>query len=411
MRALWRERVPFVGASRSFLLSMNTRLFALVLAGTTSVLPALAQTPGKATPPTTPKAAGAAVTPKPATPAPATPAPATAAPATSAPVAPAPAGKDIAADVNGEKIALSDLNSLVNSFKASEPSLQTNSAEAQKAITQIRSQMLDDLIDTMLLAQEARRQRVVVAPATIDAGVAEVKGWYRSVAQRRNNIPLFIAISVADSFKNDADFQSWLKPDSKTPDAVRKTIIDELSIRELSTRLSADITVTNDDIATFYKTNLDQFTSPEMVRARHILLAVNPNSPPAEKERVKKRALDLIKQLKAGGNWDQITKNNSDDSNKDAGGDLGPFPRGMMVKEFEDAAFAAKPKDIVGPVATEYGFHIIRVDEKIPAQVRPLSEAQKDPELKLFLRKQKVEKKLDDSITALRAKAKIQKYI
>lgn len=296
----------------------------------------------------------------------------------------------VAADVNGDKIMVADLNRLVDGVKAQEPSFATGTPAATKALNDIRTQILDEMITTKLLAQEAKRKKITADTKEVDAAIANIKS----------------------GFKNDAEFKQALSKDGKTPEDLRATIAEELSIRALSQQLAADITVSNEDIATFYRANLAEFTIPEGIKARHILLAINPNAPAPEKERVKKRAMEIIKQLNAKADFAALAKANSDDpANKNDGGLLGTFPRGSMVKAFDDVAFAAPVGKIVGPVATDFGFHIIRVDEKIPSKVVPLADVQKDPRLKSYLLKEKVQKRLDESISKLRTAAKIKKNV
>lgn len=298
----------------------------------------------------------------------------------------------VAADVNGDKILTADLNRMVATIKASDPSFAASTPEVTKALADIKSQVLDELITTKLLSQEAKRRKIIADPKKVDEAVT--------------------AIKTGSGFKTDAEFKAVLAKDDKTPDDLRRAIADELAIRELSQQLSADVTVSGDDIATFYRANLDQFTVPEGIKARHILLAVNPGAAASVKEAQRKRALDLIKQLNNKADFVALAKTNSDDqSNKDSGGDLGAFTRGQMVKAFEDAAFAAPVGKAVGPVETSYGYHIIRVDEKIPSKVIPLSEVQADPRIKPFLLKEKVKKRLDESIAKLKTTAKIKKYV
>lgn len=308
-----------------------------------------------------------------------------------APATAAPAG--IAAEVNDDKILRADLNRLVDSIKAQEPSFSTGTPQANKALAEMRGQVLDELIVTKLLAQEAKRRKITVNTKQVDDAVASIKS----------------------GFQTEAEFNAALKKDGKSAEDLRKAIADELTIRELSTQLSADVTVTAEDIGAYYRSHLDQFTIPEGVKARHILLAINPNAPATEKERVKKRALDLIAQLNKKADFAALAKANSDDpSNKDSGGDLGAFTRGQMVKQFEDAAFGATVGKPVGPIETQFGMHIIRVDQKIPAKTLTLAEVQADPQisstLKANLLKSKVQKRLDDSIAKLKASAKIKKY-
>ena len=148
------------------------------------------------------------------------------------------------------------------------------------------------------------------------------------------------------------------------------------------------------------------------MKARHILLAINASASAADKAAVRKRAQGLIDQLKKGADFATLAKTNSDDqSNKDDGGQLPPFERGTMVKPFEDAAFAAKKGDIVGPVETQFGFHIIKIDEVLPQKIVDLADVKDDPRLKAVILRDKKQAKFDAFVAGLRASAKINKYV
>lgn len=300
-----------------------------------------------------------------------------------------------AALVNGEAIAFEDLNRLYEAFKASEPALQTGSPAAQKALSELRPQLLEEMIVIKILSQAARKQKIVPDAKLIDVSLGDL---------RKN-------------FKTEAEFVSWLKADGKTPDDMRKMLEDEYLIREYSKSVTRDVTVSGEDIAAYYRAHLDEypFTIPAGVRARHILLALNPASPPEEKARVKKRAAELIKQLKNKADFGALARTNSDDGRtRNLGGNLGMFApgaSGVPNKAFEDAVFAAKAGQIVGPVETEFGLHIIKVDAIIPAKKQEFKLFQNSPQLKATLLKQKVQKRLDDQIAKLKASAKITRNI
>ncbi len=314
------------------------------------------------------------------------------APSLAAPATVTAPNAGVAADVNGDKILTADLNRMVDNIKAGEPSLATGTPEATKQLAGIKAEILDQIIATKLLTQEAKRRKIVADPKVVSDTLTTYK--------------------ASGNFKTDAEFSAALAKEDKTIDDLRKAISDDLMNRELARQLAADVTVSGEDIATFYRANLDQFTIPEGIKARHILLAVNPDAPASAKEIQRKRALDLIKQLNNKGDFAKIAQANSDDqTNKNMGGELGAFTRGQMVKPFEDAAFAAPVGKVVGPVETPFGLHIIRVDEKIPAKVIPLSEVQNNPQVKAYLLKQKVQKRLDDSIAKFKTTAKINKYV
>jgi len=105
----------------------------------------------------------------------------------------------------------------------------------------------------------------------------------------------------------------------------------------------------------------------ERVRVRHILLQTVGKSPD-EVKKIKAKAEDLLKQVKAGANFTELAKKYSEDpGSKDKGGEYGWMTRGQTVKNFETAAFSLQPGQTSDIVTTEYGFHIIQVEEKEPA--------------------------------------------
>lgn len=132
-------------------------------------------------------------------------------------------------------------------------------------------------------------------------------------------------------------------------------------------KIEEGIKISDDDLKKVYETNKAQY---EQVKARHILIAFK-GSPAAQQgkaelteEQAKAKADDLYKQLVAGAKFDELAQKESDDVGSGSrGGDLGPFGRGQMVPEFEKAAFAAKAGELTPVVRTQFGYHIIKVDE------------------------------------------------
>lgn len=123
------------------------------------------------------------------------------------------------------------------------------------------------------------------------------------------------------------------------------------------------------EIKQYYDTHRDEFTIPEQIHARHILVAT---------EEQAQQILKLLKRPNA--DFAALAAQYSlDDSNKSRGGDLNWFSRGIMVKSFEDAAFALKdPGDRTGPVKTEFGWHIIELLGKRPASLKSLDDAREE---------------------------------
>ena len=140
------------------------------------------------------------------------------------------------------------------------------------------------------------------------------------------------------------------------------------------TKVEQSVEVSEAQLRAAYAGNMDNFRNPEQVRARHILVMTQ-GKPDGDKAKLKSKAEDLLKQLKSGADFAELAKKNSDDPGSGAqGGDLGFFTKGKMVKEFETYAFSGKINDISPLIETSFGYHIIQVQEKQPARIRPFDE-------------------------------------
>jgi peptidyl-prolyl cis-trans isomerase C len=133
------------------------------------------------------------------------------------------------------------------------------------------------------------------------------------------------------------------------------------------TKIEKSITVSDEELKKKYDTDKASY---EQVKARHILIAFK-GSPAAQEgkaelteEQAKAKAEDLHKQIVGGASFDELAKKESDDVGSGTrGGDLGAFGRGQMVPEFEKAAFEAKKGEVTPVIRTQFGYHIIKVDE------------------------------------------------
>jgi len=128
---------------------------------------------------------------------------------------------------------------------------------------------------------------------------------------------------------------------------------------------SASVVVSEQDLQDAFQARIADYQSKEQRRASHILISVTDNTDDSQWKKAKEKVDSVLSKVKASPkNFSALAKEFSNDpGSAENGGDLGLFEKGFMVKEFEDAAFGAKVGEIVGPVKTEYGYHIIRVDE------------------------------------------------
>ncbi len=136
--------------------------------------------------------------------------------------------------------------------------------------------------------------------------------------------------------------------------------------------------VTDDDLKSYYQQHQDEYRVQGSAQVRHILISTGePGSKPDQKtlDAAKAKAEDVLKQLKGGAKFADLAKKYSaDPGSKDKGGELGTIVKGQTVKPFEDAVFSAKPGEIVGPVQTEFGFHIIQVEQRTEPHLKSLDE-------------------------------------
>ena len=141
---------------------------------------------------------------------------------------------------------------------------------------------------------------------------------------------------------------------------------------------ASDHEIADTEIDLYYSQNQYRFENPERVKVRHILFMTMGKSE-AEAEEARKQADTVLEELRGGGSFEDLAKQHSEDpGNAEAGGDLGWVSRGMMDPAFEEASFALRETGEItqSPVKSEFGYHLIRLDDRQAQSVKPLSEVQ-----------------------------------
>jgi peptidyl-prolyl cis-trans isomerase D len=218
---------------------------------------------------------------------------------------------------------------------------------------------------------------------------AEVERDYRS---RNEKVRLEVVALTADAFRQqvtvtDADISSYFdahKAEYRVGEQrkVRMILIDR-------DQAQASIAVPAADVQREYNNNISMYQTPEQVRASHILFSTEGKDAAA----VRKTAEDVLAQVKGGADFAALAKQYSEDeASKVNGGDLDYFSRGRMVPEFENAAFSLESGAVSDLVQTQYGFHIIKVVDKKPAETRPFEEVR--PQLEEQLKRQRADQQV-----------------
>jgi peptidyl-prolyl cis-trans isomerase D len=138
-------------------------------------------------------------------------------------------------------------------------------------------------------------------------------------------------------------------------------------------RMRPNITISDDELSQYYAQHKAEYTLPERIKAQHILFKTQ-GKKPEEIAPIREKARQVLERAKKGEDFAALAKQFSEDTSSASGGDLGTFARGQMVPEFEQAAFALAPGGISDLVDSQFGIHIIKVNEKQPARERPFDE-------------------------------------
>lgn len=203
----------------------------------------------------------------------------------------------------------------------------------------------------------------------------------------------YAVISTDDLAKtinpSDAVLQSFFKSNqARYATAVPETRKIEYVAFDASNLPGGKPQITDAEVQAYYNQHQDEYKVQDQVKVRHILIAVPQGADAKTDAAAKAKADDLLKQIKSGGNFAELAKKNSDDpGSKDQGGELGWLDRGKTVPEFDKTAFSLAPGQTSGVIKTQFGYHILQVEDKKTAHERPLAEVK--PEIVPVLEQQK----------------------
>lgn len=228
------------------------------------------------------------------------------------------------------------------------------------ALKGLRNRMRNDVLDGIILEQlideKIKAAKIVVTDADADAKIEEIMTMNKMTIDQ-------IKEQLAKKNVTFDDFKEQLKKNV----GIEKVIDVEMKAAGKSSA------VTDADAKKFYDDNAAQFSTPEQVRASHILIKADMKDEAAKAE-AKKKAEGILVKARGGEDFAALAKEHSEDpGSKDKGGEY-TFGRGRMVKPFEDTAFSLEVGKISDPVETTFGYHIIKLSEKIPAKVTEFDE-------------------------------------
>src|SRR5210317_512672 len=255
-------------------------------------------------------------------------------------------------------------------------------------MAQMKSEVLESLIDRELLFQESKKKGIQVKSDAVSDQLQKIQQRY----------------------PNKEEFKKLLSNMGLTESDVQAQIERGMAIQELLDKeVTGKIKVSDEETKAFYDKNPQLFQQPEQIKASHILIKVQADAPADQKAEARKKIEDVQQKVKKGEDFATLAKTYSEGPSGPKGGDLGYFRRGQMVKPFEEEAFSLKPDETSEIVETQFGYHLIKVNDKKPAKKMTYTEV-KD-RLSENLKKQKQDSEANAYIETLRKDAKIEKFI
>jgi peptidyl-prolyl cis-trans isomerase C len=250
-------------------------------------------------------------------------------------------------------------------------------------------QVLNELVAIILLQQDAKAQGMTASDAEIQQALAARKG----------------------AFPNEAAYKAALQKAGMTEETLKQQARDQIAVQKyVQTRIAPGVNVSDAMAKDFYDKNKDKMQVPERVHLRHILVQVAPTASPADKQKARQKAEDVLKKIKGGEDFAKLAAQYSDDpGSKDRGGDL-TVARGQAGPQFDAAAFALKkPNDLSDIVESRFGYHIIQLLDKQPPSTVPFEQVKE--RIVQGLKQQEVQKLVQARAEQLKAKGKVEIFL
>lgn len=304
---------------------------------------------------------------------------------------PAPVAKPVPAElptliarVNGEEIQKAEFEKAVENFEAN-----AGAPVPADHRDQVLRSVLDQMIGYKLLVQEARNRRLTATDVEVNDRIGQIRA----------------------QFPTEEAFTQALAAQKNTLAQLRTDVRSDMLVNSmLESEIGSKIKVTPAQIDDFYAKNPTQFKQPERVHASHILIGVPQDADAAAKGAARATAAKVLAELKSGKDFADLAKQYSTDPGSATnGGDLGLFQQGQMVGPFDKVAFSMKEGQTSDLVETQFGFHIIRVIEKMPIRDVQLEEVR--GEILQFLEGREKQQATQSFVASLKSKGKIEIFM
>ncbi len=286
--------------------------------------------------------------------------------------------------VNGDKVTRGQVDRELRGYQ--QRMMRSGQSLNAENLAGMREQVVEGLIDRALLYQASVKEGITVSQEEVDERFDEIRG----------------------QFPSEDAFQSALGQMGVTDKAIREELHGGLAVQKLiDMRFEKTGEISKEEARLFYDSRPEAFAGPEQVRARHILIQVQPDDGEEARQDALKTLEEIRVQGEGGKDFGELAGEYSQCPSKNQGGDLGYFPRGKMAKPFEDAAFALKPGEVSEVVQTQFGYHLIKLEDRKAEGTIPFEEVQE--RLRMYLGSEAVKEAVRSYVKQLRHDAVIER--
>jgi len=291
-----------------------------------------------------------------------------------------------AVTINGKNISRDKLQAQVDHL-INQRGLNSGGITQPALFKQIQQEVVDQLIVQELLWQEAKRRDFIVEDEFVNERLRQMKS----------------------GFDTEQAFQFKIQAGGFTEETYREDIRQQVSVqRMISQGIAPSISISDEEVENFYEANMDQMHRPVAVHARHILIKPESAEPEAQ-QAAKDEAGEILAEIRAGEDFVKLATDRSQAPSAPQGGDLGYFGPGKMVEPFEKAAFALQPGETSEVVQTQFGYHIIRLEDRRGGDTAPVEEVA--DKIRDYLSHQKLQSEVETLVTTLRNESDVEIFL
>ncbi|MGD9251203.1 MAG: peptidylprolyl isomerase [Desulfobacterales bacterium] len=292
---------------------------------------------------------------------------------------------DKVAEVNG--VPILRRNFQIDYRQAVRAHAQKGNPVNEAYLRDLRSNLIDYLVETELLMQDAARQGIAITPQELDQSVAAARA----------------------ASGNDLQFRADLRNTGISLEEFRSRRRQELTIKKLiATRIAPDARVSDQEIQDYYQQNAERFRIAERLHIHHIARHLPPDADETQKSAVRQRILSLKRQIAAGDDFAELARQFSEDASRAKGGDLGFIDAGQASLKFGPQVLTLPTGQVSDPLETPSGFHLVTVEARQPSREIPLASVREGIRRQLYRQKSRAPVKA--YVKALRQRAQIVIY-